>query len=236
MNIDRYRSLRAFRALLHGVFQPQNVYKATTDSAMAIFAIAVLVLTIGSAASYMAESNNAQLKTETELMKSALNVDKNSTKSVPIAENNDVTLAVGNSLFIWAGGLLVLSLLFLVLGRFMLDLTVNFKMTLASVGSTAIILLSKELFNSILHVSFGTIQYGAHLGAFWDPVQSPILFSWLQRIDIFSLWAFLNCGAALVGWGGLHKKFGYAIGFTAWVITVCAFGVISVLAGILAQL
>ncbi len=122
MNVDRYRSLRAVRAIWHGLYSPQLVFKATSDSAMAIFAIAVLLLAGTSTLVSLNELNNSALKAESAQMRETLSIDKDSLNRIEPMEQHDVTLALGNALFFWSAGLLLMAVLCFLVGRFMLDL------------------------------------------------------------------------------------------------------------------
>lgn len=226
------RISKAFDALKNGLIAPEKVYESSIETALAIFALAVFVLATVATFSAYVEDGSADLRAEAMVLSeygmAPSSGEEGADPVVSTATKTFITV-FGGAIMMSLGKIGVLAWVFMVLGRFMTDAVISFRIALASVGATALIDLLQGLFLVPLHLALGTVRWGLHLGSLVAPTEAPFLFTWLQRIDLFSIWQYLAIGVIMAVWSGLHKKFGLVVGSVVYVVVQLLFAAVTLL-------
>jgi len=227
--------IAAFRALIDGITNPERVQRATVETALAVFAVAVMLLTATDIIATNYESADAQLIAESQAMVGPGSLLKQEGSFELSGVGRQFTAILGGSLIRNIVSLVILSALTLGVARFLTDKVYGTSMVLACVSAASGIEVIRGLVNSTFHVAFHTSRAGLHAGVFVDPISHPYWFWWLQRLDIFSIWFYLAFSIALTTWGGLHRKFGLVLGGVVFAMVQVLFGAFTVLAWIMGR-
>lgn len=216
------RIVHAWRVLWFALVAPTRIPKFTSEAVMATFAVAVLIVSLVSASAALYEESNPALNVETaSLIPQALTWESS-------VEGNDIdlspssrrfTASFGGALMVTIISSLALAGLFMFLTRFLTDAPVGFMLCLAGVSASGLIQVVDVASSTAIHSMFDTIQAGLNAGVFVSPTEKPLLFSWLQRFSIGSLWQYIVIAIAIVSWGGLHARFGIVVGAIVWILT-----------------
>jgi len=214
------RIVAAGKALWHGIVAPTRVQEATTQTAAAIFAVAVLLVGAMSTWSALTESSDPRLVEESRVLSQSRMMSPVSKTDIDLAlPQRQFTAALGGALMVTIFTIAGLAGLFLVLMRFMTNSPVAYSQAIVAVSSTGLIVCLDLLVTTIAHLLFHTSQAGLHAGVFVSPLDSPMVFTWLQLCSVFSLWQYLAIAVALSAWNGLHRNYGYVIGVIVWCVT-----------------
>ncbi len=228
------RVVSAFRALWFGAATPYRVPETPLTALLAVFAVAVLTMSLADAAAAIVEWRNETLLSQSMLLgPQSGSADSALVRDLP---QREFTAALGGSLMENIIASLVMSGFLLVLVRFMTNAAVTFPMALVCVSATALIQVADVGVSSAIHVFTGSIQYGLHAGSFVNPALSPAWFTALQKTSVFSLWQYLSATSALAVWGGLHWRYGLITGAVAWVVTRLLFALFTLISWMVAQL
>lgn len=222
------QTLDALQALWQGLRDPRSVAAVSVTTAVAIFAAAVLVVTLVDTAMMFAETSSLALKTEAE----ALTIVVPGTESEAAVEMTPVrrfTAAFGGALVLSTVSYAVLAGLLWLMMRFLTNERVGYAMALGAVSATAGIEVLQTLFATGLHLLTGSVRYGLHLGMAVSPADSPHLFLWLQRLDLFTAWHYVAAAMVVSTWSGLHYRYGIVVGGLVFVVVQVVFGVLSLI-------
>lgn len=223
------RLTAAFRALWVGLTAPYRYAEVSADSAVAIFAAAVLVLAATTTTATFIEAADPVLSAEIDLLARSQpqsgggNIDLSSTQ-------RQFTAVFGGALIRSIISVAVLAGMFYLLGRFLTNQPFTYSMSIGAVASAALIDVIQQLVYVPLHVLLHTSQAGAHLGAMVAPSQHPFLFAWLQRFDLFMLWQYVAIAMALGSATGLHRRYGYVVGPVIFLVVQLIFGGLTLVA------
>ena len=168
---------RAFTALWQGIVSPEEVPKAGSETALALFALAVFLLAGISTISAYVEDGSPTLKAETEVLS-----QYGMAPPAPEGEQVEVVTTPGQVFISVFGGALMMSLgkigvlagVMMVLGRFMTNAQTSYKIALASVSSTALIDVLKGAVTIPLHLTTDTVRAGFSRGRVRKPNGSPL--------------------------------------------------------------
>ncbi len=227
------RLLTVFRAMWHGLVAPQRIREATEESAVAIFAAAVLVLSLASTAAAFIEEGNADLRAESAVLSQYGMVSSDEELVDLSSAGRQFTAVFGGALMISVGKIVVLAGIFLLFMRFMTNAPVGYRMALAAVGATISIDFVRMAFTVPLHLITNTAQVGPYLGLLASPTEAPFMFTWLQRLDLFSIWQYFAIGVALAVWNGLHYRYGFVVGGIVFAVVQVLFAGASIVAWML---
>ena len=230
------QTLTAFRALWWGIRDPRTIEQPIASTAVAIFAAAVMVLTLSATITVYIEHGNASLRAETEQldvlgpqqMQEGAAVDTDTA-------NRQFTAVLGGALIRSVVSVAALALVFFALTRFLTDVPVPYSRALAAVSATAGIEALRSLVSLVPHLLFESSRAGLHAGVFVAPLDHPFLFVWLQRVDLFNVWHYVAAAMALATWSNLHYRYGWIIGAVVFVVVQILMGGLTLVAWILAQ-
>lgn len=146
------------------------------------------------------------------------------------------TALLGNNLLVLVLSLIISSGVYMLLARFLTSETYTFSMAMVCVSASTSIFVLGTVVTGIIHIATHSMRYGPHVGVTVDPLTSPFLFLWLQRIDAFGVWQALATGVGLTTWVGLDRRYGYVVGAVVWLtVLLVFFGISSIVSWILAQ-
>lgn len=228
------RLISAFRALWVGLTAPSRFAERSADTAVAIFAAAVLVLSVVTTASTFLESSDAVLAGEMTLLGSIQQQAGADTVDLSSSQRQ-FTAMYGGALIRSIISIAVLAGAFYLLGRFLTDQPFTYSMSIGAVASTALIDVLQQLVYVPLHLLTHTSRYGLHAGIMVAPSQHPFLFAWLQRFDVVMWWQYVAIAMALGSLTGLHRNYGYVVGSVVFVVVQLIFGGFALVAWITAQ-
>ena len=222
------QTLDALRALWQGLRDPRSIAAVSVPTAVAIFAAAVLVVTLADTAAVFAEASSVSLSKESVQL----------TTIVPGSETGSSTTAVPAKAFTAAfGGALILTtvsyaamagLLWLLM-RFLTNERVGYAMALGAVSATAGIEVVQTSLTTGLHLLTGSVRYGLHLGVVVSPAEHPYLFLWLQRLDVLTAWQYIAAAMVLSVWSGVHYRYGIVVGGLVFAVVQAVFGLLSLI-------
>ena len=230
------QTLTAFRALWQGIRDPRTIERPTASTAVAIFAAAVMVLTLASTITVYVEHSNPALRAETEQLDllGPQQMGKGASVDTDTA-NRQFTAVLGGALIRSVVSMAAMALLFFALTRFLTNAAVPYSQAIAAVSATAGIEVLRSLISILPHVIFETSRAGVHLGVFLQPLEHPFLFAWLQRVDLFNVWHYLAAAMALVTWSDLHYRYGWVVGVVVFLVVQALMGGLTLVAWILNQ-
>ncbi len=230
------QTLTAFRALWQGIRDPRTIERPTASTAVAIFAAAVMVVTVASTIAAYVEHANPALRAETEQLDALGPQQMGKGASVDTdTANRQFTAVLGGALIRSVVSMAAMALMFFALTRFLTNAAVPYSQAIAAVSATAGIEAMRSLFSIIPHVIFETSRAGLHLGVFLKPLDHPFLFAWLQRVDLFNVWHYLAAAMALVTWSNLHYRYGWVVGLVVFLVVQTLMGGLTLVAWILDQ-
>lgn len=225
------RVTKAIIAILHGVYAPSRIREVTKDAAMAVFAIAVVVVSLTSTWAALNEQNDPILAAEAATLLPTPTQAKQAPKNVDLsAPKRQFTVALGGALQKTIIPSVSAALMFMIVGRFLTNQNIGYLQSLAAFSATALIEVLGIVISYLIHVAFHTIRFGLHAGVFVDPHTHPMWFVWLQNLDVFSLWQFIAAGVGIVVWNDLHWKYGIIVGGTVWFVSRLILGSFSLMA------
>lgn len=249
------RSVLAVRALWFAIVAPWRIRESTTGAAAATFAVAVLLGAFVASGVQMWEHSDPVLTAEGRQFAVVT-----STAAPPQANENPATseqqasseqpaetvaldspgrqftALLGNNLFVLVLSLVVSSGVYMLLARFLTSETYTFSMAMVCVSASSSIFIVGTVVTAVIHLGTHSMRYGVHAGAAVDPLTSPFLFLWLQRIDAFGIWQALATGVGLTTWVGLDRRYGYVVGVVVWLtVLIGFFGISSIVSWILSQ-
>lgn len=218
----------ALRALWQGLRDPRSVVLVSATTAVAIFAAAVLVVTLADTAAMFAETSSVALKTEAE----ALTIVVPGTESedaVEMTPGRRFTAAFGGALVLSTVSYAVLAGLLWLMMRFLTNERVGYAMALGAVSATAGVEALQTLLSTGIHLLTGSVRFGMHAGMVVSPAEYPHLFLWLQRLDVITFWQYVAAAMVLSVWSGLHYRYGVVVGGVVFVIVQAVMGVLSLM-------
>lgn len=222
------RIISASKALWHFLVAPWRVQEATPQTAMASFAIAVLLIAMTSTWCAMLENGDVSLAVESRILTQNAAVAPVKDAQLDLSSpQRQFTGALGGALMVTIVSIAALAGLFLIMTRFMTDAPVTYSMAMVSVASSALLQCADLALTTTSHLTFHTARAGLHAGIFISPLEAPVLFTWLQRISLVSVWQYIAIAIALTTWGGLHRRFGVVVGLVVWIITMLVFGALT---------
>ncbi len=234
------RSVLALRALWFAIVAPWRLKESTTGAAVATFALAVLLGAFVASGVQMWEHSDTALVNENRqfaVVTGTANAEPQQQDVVPLdSAGRQFTALLGNNLLVLVLSLIISSGVYMLLARFLTSETYTFSMAMVCVSATTSIFIIGTVVTAAIHIASDSMRYGIHAGAAVDPLASPFLFLWLQRIDAFSFWQAMATGVGLTTWVGLDRRYGYVVGAVVWLtVLLVFFGVSSIVSWILAQ-
>lgn len=227
------QTLAAFRALWQGLRDPRMVPTVTASTAVAIFAAAVLLMTLADTTAVYVEGGTPSLAQESAALSGRLQSTAAPATTVKGVPQREFTAALGGALMISTVSIAALAGMLWMFMRFLTNERVAYWEALGGVSATAGIDVLQTLVITPLHVLTGTIRYGFHAGVVVDPTTHPHLFLWLQRLDLFSVWHYLAAGMVVATWRSLHYRYGLVIGAVVFVVVQAAMGLLSLVSWLL---
>ncbi|MBI2794984.1 MAG: hypothetical protein HYX66_10095 [Ignavibacteria bacterium] len=225
------RLIVALKSLVFAVVNPARLHEAQAASATAVFAVAVLLLT--TAETGLAYLHAADPKLETESVRISLPMQPPGQEKESVALSNEkrqFTAIMGGALLKTFLSLIMLSALALGVARFLTDKQYSVSIAIICVSAATGIDLVRFLVETPLHITLHTVRFGLHLGVFVDPSQNPLLFSWLQRLDVFGLWYYVALSIGITTSEGLHRRFGIVVGVILFGIVQIVFAGLTLIA------
>ena len=229
------RSLAAIRALWFGITDPGRVPAEIKDAAVAVFATAVLLLSLTMTAATLVESTDVVLQKESSVLARGAQNLLGSEQVDLSSSQRRFTAVLGGALMNAIISTVVLGVMFWILLRFMTDQPISYLTALAGVSAMSGIDVVKSIAMTPLHLLTHSNRIGLHAGIFTDPSSHPFLFAWLQRFDVFSLWQYLAIGAVLAISAHLHHRYGLVVGGVVFLIVQLLFGGLTLVAWVVAQ-
>ncbi|MBU3700168.1 MAG: hypothetical protein FGM33_09230 [Candidatus Kapabacteria bacterium] len=222
------RITAAILSIWYGLVDPKRVKQVSTDAAAAVFAVAVLAIALTATVCSLWEQGHPGLVADSALLsQQTLQASPGSAELDLSTPQRQFTGALGGTLIVTIVSVAALAGLFMIMARFLTNTTPTYSRAIIAVSSAALIAIIDTAVASVLHVTFGTAQYGLHAGVFIRPSDSPMLFTWLQLISLGSIWRFLAIAVALVTWENLHWRYGIVVGLVVWTISRLAFGIMA---------
>ena len=219
------RVFTVVRTMWNALRSPEQIKDATTEVAMAMFAVAVLVLSAASTVAALIEEGNPALVAQSKALTYSGGAAPAGEPGVDLSlPQRQITGVLGGALLVTIVSSIALAGVFWVLVRFMTDAPVTYGMALTTVSATALIGVIDFVLSVALHSATSTLRAGLHLGVLVDPVEHPAMFSWLQRLSLVSLWQYVAIGIGLCSWGGLHRRFGIVTGGIVWAVVGLVMG------------
>lgn len=239
---NNVRSLQAARSLWFAIAAPWRLKESTVGTAAASFALAVLLAAFAASGMQIWENSQPDLVRESkQFAKVSGTLASEASAPAPDAVPLDTparqfTALLGTNLLIFVIGIGVSAAVFMLFARFLTNEDYSFRMALLCVSAGTSIAILGTVTASAIHVATHSMRYGINLGMAVDPLSSPFLFLWLQRIDAFTLWQAVATGVGLTTWVGLDRKYGYVVGAAVWITVLLTFyGITSIVLWILAQ-
>ncbi|RPI68376.1 MAG: hypothetical protein EHM43_05085 [Ignavibacteriae bacterium] len=230
------RLASAFKALWFGLVSPQRLSDITTESAVAIFAAAVLVLSVTNTATAFIEGSDPALSAESKTLLSYQPGLSSGGEQVDLSSSQrQFTAVFGGALIRAIISMAVLAGLFYLIARFLTDQPFRYSLAIAAVGSAVLIEVIQSAVTVPAHLFFHTSRAGLHLGAFIAPTQHPFLFAWLQRFDVFALWQYIVIAMGLGSTTGLHYRYAFVVGPVVFTVVQLIFGGLALVAWITSQ-
>lgn len=220
-----FQIVKALRALRDAIVRPERSCGDTNLRAVAVFAVAVLGVAIVNTIAAGVLQDQPELVAQMKLW----HPTGQNELEMP-AEHQLFTARFGGALMSAIVSTLGLSGLLLVLVRFMTDVRVGFRDCVKAVSAAAGINIIGTVVSTVLQLTFQSVQAGPHLGWLVSLESSTYLAAWLQRVNGVGLWEYVAAAVGLVVSQGLHARFGYVVGATAWVVSLIVFAGYSVLA------
>jgi hypothetical protein len=230
------RLLVALKSLVFAVVNPTRLHETQAASATAVFAVAVLLLT--SAETGLAYLQAADPRLEMENASITLPLQQIGQDKQSVAMSNEMhqfTAIMGSALLKTFLSLIMVSALALGVARFLTDKQYSVSIAIICVSAATGIDLLRFLVETPLHLILHTVRFGLHLGVFVDPAQYPLLFSWLQRLDVFGLWYYVALSIGITTSEGLHRKFGIVVGVILFGIVQIVFAGLTLIAWIMSR-
>jgi len=220
------------------VVYPERIPDVRTATALSIFAVAVLLVTITSTAFQYLEAQDSELTKRSEAIVTQLG---GSQQSAPAADGIDLsspqrafTAILGTTLFREVVSIVVMAGVLLGLMRFMTNADLGFGAAISSVASTAFIQIIGGGVTTLFHLLTHDIRWGLHVGIFVEPTSSPFLFAFLQRADVTAMWQYVAAAVGMASWAGLDRRFGVIVGAVTWItVLTVVFGGMSLLSWIM---
>ena len=230
------RFVNALKALWFGLTDPRRVEKVKPETAVAVFATAVLVLSLTMTAMTFIEATDPALTAESEMLSKGGMLQFAEEETVDLSSGQrQFTAIFGGALISSVVSLVTLAGMFWIFVRFLTDQPLTYSMAIGGVASTVGIDVARALVNLPMHLLTHTNRVGAHLGVLVDPASDPFWFAWLQRVDLFSIWQYLAVGVILTSWSGLHHRFGIVVGTVVFLVVLAVFAGFTLVAWIFAQ-
>lgn len=224
----------ALKALVQAVMNPARLHETQGGLAASVFAIAVLLLTSAETGVAYLYAADPQLARESMMITLPMQQVGQEKQSVALSfENNQFTAIMGAALLKSFLSLIVLSALTLGVARFLTDKQYSVSIAILCVSAASGIDLLRFLVETPPHIILHTVRFGLHPGVFIDPVQHPLLFSWLQRLDVFSLWYYVALSIGMTTWEGLHSRYGIVVGVILFTIVQTVFAGLTLIAWIM---
>lgn len=224
----------ALKALVQAILNPARLHETQAGFAPAVFAVAVLLLTSAETGVAYLYAADPRLTTESMMITLPLQQVGPEKQSVALSgENSQFTAIMGAALLKSFLSVIVLSALVLGVARFLTDKQYSVSMAIICVSAASGIDLLRLLVETPPHIILQTVRFGLHPGVFIDPVQHPLLFSWLQRLDVFSLWYYVALSIGMTTWEGLHNKYGIVVGVILFAIVQTVFAGLTLIAWIM---
>lgn len=217
---------------------PERIPDVRTATALSVFAVAVLLVTMASTTFQYLEAQDAELSKQAKVLGGNLGAPPESSET---AEGIDIstpqrvfTAILGITLLREVVSIVVLAGVLLGLMRFMTNAELGFAAAVSSVASTAGIQILGGGITTLLHLITHDVRWGIHAGIFVEPTSSPFLFAFLQRADVASAWQYLAAAIGMASWAGLDRRYGVVVGVVAWlVILTVVFGGMTMLSWIM---
>lgn len=222
------RITAAMRSIWFGLIDPKRIREISADAAAAVFAVAVLAVSITGTVCTLWEQGHPRLAAESAILSQQEPASAQKSAQIDLSTpQRQFTGALGGTLIITIVSYATLAGLFMILVRFLTNCTIPYSRAIIAVSSTALVAMLDSLVTTGLHAMFGTVQVGLHAGVFVRPTETPMLFTWLQLVSVESIWRYLAISVAIVTSENLHWRYGVVVGLIVWVVTRLIFGIMA---------
>lgn len=222
------RITAAMRSIWFGLVDPRRIRQTPTEAAAAVFAVAVLAVSLVGTLCTLWEQGSASLVRESAILSQQTPAATGAAEGIDLSlPQRQFTGALGGTLIITIVSYAALAGVFMILVRFLTDCAVSYSKAIIATSSLALVSMLDSFIATALHVVTGTIKIGVHAGVWLQPSESPMLFTWLQLISLESVWRYLAIAVALITWENLHWRYGIVVGLVVWGVTRAIFGLMA---------
>jgi hypothetical protein len=222
------RITAAMRSIWFGLVDPRRIRQTPTEAAAAVFAVAVLAVSVTGTLCTLWEQSIPSLVLDSAILSQQAPAATGSAEGVDLSlPQRQFTGALGGTLIITIVSYAALAGVFMILVRFLTNSVVSYSKAIIATSSLALVSILDSFIATGLHVATGSIQIGLHAGVGLPPSESPMLFTWLQLISLESVWRYLAIAVALVNWQELHWRYGIVVGLVVWGVTRAIFGLMA---------
>ncbi|HCN04004.1 MAG TPA: hypothetical protein DIS79_00155 [Bacteroidetes bacterium] len=220
------------------VVEPVRIPDVRTATALSMFAVAVLLVTAASTCFQYLEAQDATLARHAEALATRLGAPEQpttTTEGVDLSSpQRAFTAILGITLLREVVSMVAMAGVLLGLMRFMTNADLGFGAAISSVAATAFIQILGAGVTTLFHLITHDMRWGLHAGIFIEPMSSPFLFAFLQRVDVAALWQYVAAAVGMASWAGLDRRYGIIVGTVSWAtILIVVFGGMSLLSWIM---
>jgi len=102
--------------------------------------------------------------------------------------------------------------------------SLTFSYTLAFVSFGNAIDAVGNLLKTVLHAVAGTLRADPSFGAFVNMYDDPIMFAFLSRVDIFTIWQYISIALAIAAYLGADRRKAYILAVLVIMVVIFYFG------------
>jgi hypothetical protein len=135
-----------------------------------------------------------------------------------------LTTALTATLPIAATWLLFSTLIVWVFQSILFKNSLTFAYTLAFVSFGNAIDAAGNLLKTGLHAVAGTLRADPSLSVFADPQNDPIMFAFLSRVDIFTIWQYIAIALAIAAYLNADRRKAYILAALTILVVILYFG------------
>lgn len=218
----------AAKTMWGALWHPTVTSVQSRSNAVAVFALAVIVLTATQLVVSYCEASNSSI-TDQVRQSSIIEKLRDREHSAPtpdgaVPNENVFTVQLGTALITTVIGLAVAALAFALLFPFLTNQPANYFTASGAVSAAALVGVIRTLLYLAIHLATGSLQWGLHAGVFVDIVQQPFLFTWLSKIDPLLWWEYVVMAMVLSNSVGLHYRYGLVIGSLVYTVMIIGVG------------
>lgn len=220
------------------VVEPVRVPDVRAATALSVFAVAVLLVTLASTTFQYLEAQDSNLRQRADAIATRLGAPQQSpddSEGIDLSSpQRAFTAILGMTLLREIVSMVVMAGVLLGLMRFMTNADLGYGAAISSVASTALIQIVGGGVTTLLHLGTHDVRWGLHAGIFVDPASSPFLFAFLQRADVTAIWQYVAAAIGMASWAGLDRRYGIIVGSVSWLtILIVVYGGMSLLSWIM---